>query len=254
MGKDPPFPSAASAADPGDARQLSGKGAPEPLNQWRRVVLIEQAASTQPFRDPAPGHPDGQRIRDDRPRQPGAGPDLKDRVLDQGRVRFVGAGVTAQRVRGQFVESGRACPFLGVRASGLGPVRVARSAGSAGRGRWSSRVHLAGPSAVRARRNAIEDARLVQRDCQLVCGLPGHGGPRPFRAGGPFDPDEEPREATLSQSVRLDSSGDGVRCGAGKATADCVDHLGPGPGSRHRNSPARTTFALRIRSRAARSG
>ena len=255
MGKDPTLASAASAADPGDVRQLGGKGMPKPLDQWRRrVALVKRPAGTQPFRDPAPGHPAEQHIRDDRPRQIGAGPDLKDRVLDEGRVRFVGTGVTAPGICRHSVESGRARRFPGIRASGLGPVCVTGPAGTAGRRPRSSRVHHAGPSAVRARRNAIEDPRRVQCDGQPVRGLPGHGGPRPFRADGSLDPADEACEATVSQPSGLDSGGDGVHCRAGKATVDSIDHIGPGPSGRHRNSPARTTFAPRIRSRAERSG
>jgi hypothetical protein len=69
VGKDATLASAARAAGRGDVRQLDGKGVPEPLNQWRRrVVLIKLPVSMQPLRDLAPGHPAGQVIRDDRPR------------------------------------------------------------------------------------------------------------------------------------------------------------------------------------------
>lgn len=136
MGKDPALASAASAAGPGDVRQLSGKGVPKPLNQWRRrVVLNKRTAGTQPFRDPAPGHPAEKDIRDDCPRQLGAGPDLKDRVLDEGCVRFVGAGVTAHGICKRSVESGRTHRFPGIRVSGLGSVGVTGPAGTAGRWR-----------------------------------------------------------------------------------------------------------------------
>jgi hypothetical protein len=69
MGKDTTLASAARAAGRGDVRQLDGKGVPEPLNQWRRrVVLVKRPASMQPLRDLAPRHPAEQVIRDDRPR------------------------------------------------------------------------------------------------------------------------------------------------------------------------------------------
>jgi hypothetical protein len=69
MGKDTTLASAARATGRGDVRQLDGKGAPEPLNQWRRrVVLVKRPASLQPLRDLAPRHPAEQVIRDDRPR------------------------------------------------------------------------------------------------------------------------------------------------------------------------------------------
>jgi len=69
MGKDTTLASAARAAGRGDVRQLDGKGEPEPLNQWRRrVVLVKRPASMQPLRDLAPRHPAEQVIRDDRPR------------------------------------------------------------------------------------------------------------------------------------------------------------------------------------------
>jgi hypothetical protein len=69
MGKDATLASAASAAGRGDVGQLGGKGVPEPLNQWRRrVVLVKRPADTQPLRDPAPRHPAEQYIRNDLPR------------------------------------------------------------------------------------------------------------------------------------------------------------------------------------------
>ena len=179
---------------------------------------------------------------------------MKDRVLDEGRIRFVGAGVTARGICRHFVKSGWTYRFPGIRASGLGSVGVTGSAGTAGRRRRPSRVHHAGPSAVRARRNAIKDPGLVQRSSQPVCDLSGHGDLRPFRAGWLLKPVDETRKAALGQSGGLNRRGDGVRCPAGEATVDSVGHLGPGPGGRHRSLPARTTFALRIRSRAERSG
>ena len=69
MGKDAILASAASAAGRGDVGQLGRKGVPEPLNRWRRrVVLVKRPAGTQPLRDPAPRHPAEQDIREDRPR------------------------------------------------------------------------------------------------------------------------------------------------------------------------------------------
>jgi len=259
MGKNPPLASAVSTTDSGDVRQFGRKSMPEPLNKWRRrFVLIKRTAGSQPFCDVAPGFPAKQDIRDDRPRHFGAGSDVKDRVLDKGCVPLVSAGVTAQGTCMHTVESGRTHRFPRISAPGPGPgpgtVGVTGPAGTTGCRRYSSGVHHAGPSAVGARRNAIKDPGLVQRDSKSVRDFPGHGDLRPFRASRPLQPVDEACEAPLGQPCLLDGGGDGVHRCAGKVPVDSVGHLGPGLSGRHRNSPARMTFALRMRSRAERSG
>jgi hypothetical protein len=89
----------------------------------------------------------------------------------------------------------------------------------------------------------------MQCNGQPICDFPRHGNLRPFIPVGALESIDEARKAVLGQSGSLDHSEDSIHRRAGKAIVNSFGYLIPCFADSHRNSRARTTFALRIRSR-----